>query len=222
MGVICIQSYIQPLSINSAQDSCINTLPYARLDRYVGHSGVHGRWIHTPAVPHIILCRTYLVAFKRIPRNLCVRGSIEARLPAAVPVGCQREQFRCKPLSPPIGRDQIRIDLGHHVDTLEEQIWLRLTLIRSAFMSVKSIAICNVMSASENSFSITLIEYPLVGGFIKIAFGIFNREVKYYCTALERWKNSFFFFWCNIVCTICCISRKMNNQKLIILNNNKI
>jgi len=46
----------------------------------------------------------------------------------------------------------------------------------------------------ELFFSISLIEYPLVGGFIKIAFGIFNREVKYYCAALSKDGRTVCFF----------------------------
>lgn len=150
------QSRIQPLSINSTQDSCINATPCAPLDRYVEHSGVHGRWIHTSVVPHI-LCRTYLVALKRTTLQPA-RSQSRSRVAGRPGFGCQREQFRCKPSSLPFsshsdGRDQIRIDLGHHVDTLEEQIWLRLTLIRSAFTSVKSIAICSVVSARARTLS---------------------------------------------------------------------
>lgn len=51
-------------------------------------------------------------------RKVVGRASRSVDRSVGLPAACQRGQFRRKP---PVGRGQIRIDVGQHVDTLEEQ-----------------------------------------------------------------------------------------------------
>jgi len=83
----------------------------------------------TSAIPHILL---YLVDIPQPPTE-----AIKGVRPVA-----NGNNFDVSPGSH--GRDQIKIDLGQHVDTLEEQ---RANMIRPMLIrlskSVKSIAICS-------------------------------------------------------------------------------